>query len=80
MTEHEPYDPARDGWRLLREAPLPGSLATPWAKNTEAGWRYGLATTSALAKPRNRLAGTRLCCRARSTATPDSTSKDLPAR
>jgi uncharacterized protein (TIGR00369 family) len=46
-----PYDPATEGWRPVRDAPLPGGLGMPWAKRGETGWQYGLLTTDAHLNP-----------------------------
>lgn len=40
------FDPAAAGWKLLRGAALPGGLGTPWARQIDGEWRYGLLTTA----------------------------------
>ena len=45
------YDPAAEGWRPVRSAPLPGGLGIPWARRDRDEWVYGLLTTVDHANP-----------------------------
>ena len=39
------YNPAADGWRPLKAAPLPGGMGMTWARKTDGVWSYGMPTT-----------------------------------
>jgi acyl-coenzyme A thioesterase PaaI-like protein len=52
------FDPASDGWRLMRGNDMPAAIGAPWAKRSEeGGWRYGLLTTAAHANPEGAVHG-----------------------
>ena len=45
MTSIPPGDPSADGWRPMKNGPMPAAIGVPWSKRTSDGWRYGLLTT-----------------------------------
>jgi acyl-coenzyme A thioesterase PaaI-like protein len=51
------FDPVTQGWRLMKGAPLPGGIGSPWAKRVGETWRYGLLTTADHANPQGVLHG-----------------------
>ncbi|MGE0222460.1 MAG: PaaI family thioesterase [Acetobacteraceae bacterium] len=51
------HDPAADGWREMRGAPLPGGIGIPWAKRVGDHWQYGLLTTEAHLNPQGVIHG-----------------------
>jgi acyl-coenzyme A thioesterase PaaI-like protein len=51
------YDPATDGWRLMRGGALPAAIGLPWAKRFGDTWHYGLLTTGEHANPQGALHG-----------------------
>jgi acyl-coenzyme A thioesterase PaaI-like protein len=51
------YDPASDGWRLMRGGAMPAGIGMPWSKRVGDIWRYGLLTTQEHANPQGALHG-----------------------
>jgi acyl-coenzyme A thioesterase PaaI-like protein len=51
------FDPATQGWRLMRSGAMPAGIGFPWAKRSDDGWRYGLLTTPEHANPQGALHG-----------------------
>jgi acyl-coenzyme A thioesterase PaaI-like protein len=51
------FDPATDGWRLMRGGAMPAEIGVPWAKRAGDVWAYGILTTSAHANPQGALHG-----------------------
>ena len=51
------FDPAADGWRVMRGGALPANIGLPWAKRSDHHWRYGLLTTADHANPQGALHG-----------------------
>ncbi len=51
------FDPAAQGWRLMRSGAMPGGIGFPWAKRSDDGWHYGLLTTPEHANPQGALHG-----------------------
>jgi uncharacterized protein (TIGR00369 family) len=51
------FDPASQGWRLLRGGAMPAGIGMPWAKRSEDGWRYGMLTTPEHVNPQGVLHG-----------------------
>ena len=51
------FDPAAQGWRLMRGGAMPAGIGFPWAKRVGEDWRYGLLTTAEHANPQGVLHG-----------------------
>jgi acyl-coenzyme A thioesterase PaaI-like protein len=51
------FDPAEQGWRLMRGGTMPAGIGMPWAKRQDDRWRYGLLTTAEHANPQGALHG-----------------------
>jgi acyl-coenzyme A thioesterase PaaI-like protein len=51
------FDPATQGWRLMRSGAMPAGIGFPWSKRSDDGWRYGLLTTAEHANPQGALHG-----------------------
>jgi acyl-coenzyme A thioesterase PaaI-like protein len=51
------FDPAAQGWRIMRGGAMPAGIGFPWAKRTGDAWRYGLLTTMEHANPQGVLHG-----------------------
>jgi acyl-coenzyme A thioesterase PaaI-like protein len=51
------FDPATEGWRLMRGGAMPAGIGFPWAKRLDHHWRYGMLTTAAHANPQGVLHG-----------------------
>jgi acyl-coenzyme A thioesterase PaaI-like protein len=51
------FDPASQGWRLMRGGAMPAGIGFPWAKRSGDHWRYGLLTTAEHANPQGVLHG-----------------------
>jgi acyl-coenzyme A thioesterase PaaI-like protein len=51
------FDPASEGWKLMRGGALPAGIGIPWAKRSDEGWRYGLLTTAEHVNPQGVLHG-----------------------
>ena len=51
------FDPATQGWRLMRGGAMPAGIGFPWAKRSDNHWRYGLLTTAEHANPQGALHG-----------------------
>jgi uncharacterized protein (TIGR00369 family) len=51
------YDPASDGWRLMRGGAMPAGIGMPWSKRVDDVWRYGMLTTKEHANPQGVLHG-----------------------
>jgi uncharacterized protein (TIGR00369 family) len=51
------FDPATQGWRLMRGGAMPACIGFPWAKRSDDHWRYGLLTTAEHANPQGVLHG-----------------------
>jgi uncharacterized protein (TIGR00369 family) len=45
------FDPASHGWRPMHDNPMPSAIGIPWAKRTDAGWRYAMSTTAEHTNP-----------------------------
>jgi len=45
------FDPAAQGWRLMRDGAMPADIGNPWAKKVDGAWRYGLLTRPDHANP-----------------------------
>jgi acyl-coenzyme A thioesterase PaaI-like protein len=45
------FDPAANGWRVMRGNDMPAGIGATWAKRSDGVWRYGLLTTPAHANP-----------------------------
>ena len=51
------FDPAAQGWRLMRGAAMPGGIGAPWSKRSDDGWRYGFQTGPEHVNPQGVLHG-----------------------
>jgi acyl-coenzyme A thioesterase PaaI-like protein len=51
------FDPAADGWRLMRGGAMPAGIGMPWAKRVGDAWRYGMLTTADHANPQGAVHG-----------------------
>jgi acyl-coenzyme A thioesterase PaaI-like protein len=51
------FDPASQGWRLMRGGAMPAGIGVPWAKRSGEQWRYGMLTTGEHANPQGVLHG-----------------------
>ena len=51
------FDPAAQGWRLMRGGAMPSGIGCPWAKRVGDAWRYALLTTAEHANPQGVLHG-----------------------
>ena len=51
------FDPAAQGWRLMRGGAMPAGIGFPWAKRVNDRWRYGLLTAAEHANPQGVLHG-----------------------
>jgi acyl-coenzyme A thioesterase PaaI-like protein len=40
------FDPAAEGWRLMKGSAMPAGVGAPWAKRVDERWRYGFLTTT----------------------------------
>jgi acyl-coenzyme A thioesterase PaaI-like protein len=45
------FDPAAQGWRLMRGAAMPAGLGIPWSQRIDDTWHYGLLTGPEHANP-----------------------------
>lgn len=51
------YDPAADGWRPMRNGPMPAAIGLPWSKRLDDRWLYGLLTTPEHVNPEGAVHG-----------------------
>jgi acyl-coenzyme A thioesterase PaaI-like protein len=51
------FDPATQGWRIVRNNDMPAGIGVLWAKRDGDSWRYGMATTEQHANPQGALHG-----------------------
>jgi acyl-coenzyme A thioesterase PaaI-like protein len=51
------FDPATQGWRLMRGGAMPAGIGMPWAKRSDDRWRYGFLTGAEHVNPQGVLHG-----------------------
>jgi acyl-coenzyme A thioesterase PaaI-like protein len=51
------FDPALQGWRLMRGGAMPAGIGLPWSKRSGDEWRYGFLTGPEHVNPQGVLHG-----------------------
>lgn len=51
------FDPASEGWKLMRGGAMPAGIGIPWSKRSDTGWRYGFVTGPEHANPQGAVHG-----------------------